>query len=288
MADTLADPLVDTTWLAAHLHAPDVRVVDATWFMPGDPRDARLLHTEARIPGAVFFDIDDVSDATSPLPHMLPPPEKFSSRMRKLGIGDGARVVVYDSHGVFSAARVWWMFRVMGKEDVVVLDGGLPAWIASGGAIEDGPPARPSERHFTARFRRDLVHDLAEMRARIAGGGAGVLDARPQARFEGREPEPRAGLKPGHMPGALNVPFSTLLTDSKHLKSREELAALFASLPADSRQPPVATCGSGVSAAVIALALARTGHWDTAIYDGSWAEWGALDDTAIVTGEDGG
>lgn len=288
MADLPADPLVDTAWLAAHLHAPDIRVVDATWFMPGDPRDARLQHVECRIPGAVFFDIDEISDTASPLPHMLPAPEKFASRMRKLGLGDGARVVVYDSHGLFSAARAWWMFRVMGKEDVVVLDGGLPAWIASGGAVDDGPPLKPSERHFTARFRRDLVRDLADMRAQIAKGGVGVLDARPAARFEGREAEPRTGLKSGHMPGATSVPFAGLLTDDKRMKSREALADVFASMPIDPRQAPVATCGSGISAAVIALALARTGRWDTAIYDGSWAEWGALDDTPVATGPHGG
>jgi thiosulfate/3-mercaptopyruvate sulfurtransferase len=282
MAEILADPLVDVAWLQAHVGAPDVRVVDATWFMPGDPRDARLMHAEQRIPGAVFFDLDDISDTASPLPHMLPSAEKFASRVRKLGIGDGARIVVYDAHGIFSAARVWWMFRAMGADDVVVLDGGLPAWIAAGGALEDGPPLKPSERHFTARLRRDLVRDLAEMRALIASGGAGVLDARPASRFSGAEDEPRPGLARGHMPGASNVPVASLLEADKRMKSRDELSALFASLPIDPRQAPVATCGSGVTAGVIALALARTGRWDTAVYDGSWAEWGACADTPIV------
>jgi thiosulfate/3-mercaptopyruvate sulfurtransferase len=286
MTDLPADPLVDVAWLSNHLGAPDIRVVDATWFMPGDPRDARLLHVEGRIPGAVFFDIDEIADTSSPLPHMLPSPEKFASRMRKLGIGDGARIVIYDRHGVFSAARAWWTFRTMGKDDVVVLDGGLPAWVAAGGEIEDGPPLKPSERHFTARFRRDLVRDLADMRSAI-GGATAILDARPRGRFEGRDPEPRAGLKCGCMPGAVNVPFSDLLTEDKRMKSREALVALFAETPVDARQPPIATCGSGITASVIALALARTGRWDAAVYDGSWAEWGALDDTPTVTGAQG-
>ena len=286
MTEKPADPLVDVAWLAAHLGAPDIRIVDATWFMPGDPRDARLLHAEGRIPGAVFFDIDEIADTASPLPHMLPSPEKFASRMRKLGIGDGARIVIYDRHGVFSAARAWWMFRAMGKDDVVVLDGGLPAWTAAGGEIEDGPPMKPSERHFTARFRRDLVRDLADMRSAVAGAAA-ILDARPRGRFEGRDAEPRAGLKCGCMPGAVNVPFSDLLTEDKRMKSREALIELFAATPVDARQPPIATCGSGITASVIALALARTGRWDAAVYDGSWAEWGALDDTPIVAGAQG-
>ncbi len=282
MAENTADPLVDVAWLQVHLDAPDIRIVDATWFMPGDLRDARLMHAGQRIPGAVFFDLDEISDTASPLPHMLPSAEKFASRMRKFGIGDGARIVVYDAHGIFSAARVWWMFRAMGADDVVVLDGGLPAWIADGGAIDDGPPTKPSERHFTARLRRDLVRDLAEMRALVARGGTGILDARPAPRFSGAESEPRPGLARGHMPGAANLPFASLLDADKRMKSREALNDIFASLPIDPRQAPVATCGSGVTAGVVALALARTGRWDTAVYDGSWAEWGARDDTPIV------
>lgn len=288
MADHNEDPLVNADWLRARLHAPDIRIVDATWFLPGDPRDARLLHAEQRIPGAVFFDLDEISDTTSSLPHMLPAPEKFASRMRKLGIGDGARIVIYDAHGVFSAARVWWMFRVMGHDDVVVLDGGLPAWIAAGGALEDGPPMKPSERHFTARFRRDLVRDLAEVRMAVSKGGGTLLDARPAARFAGREDEPRPGLARGHMPGATNIPFSSLLDDAKRMKSREALAGIFEGVELDPRQPPVATCGSGVSACVIALALARLGRWDVAVYDGSWAEWGSLTDTPIAKDGDVG
>jgi thiosulfate/3-mercaptopyruvate sulfurtransferase len=283
MTTDLPDPLVDVDWLAAHLGAPDIRILDATLYLPGDPRDARALHTERRIPNAGFFDIDDISESETALPHMLPSPEKFASRMRKLGIGDGARIVVYDGHGIFSAARAWWMFRTMGKDDVVVLDGGLPAWTVAGLPTEGGPPATPAERHFTARLRRDLVRGVADVRALVTRGGGGLVDARPAGRFAGRDPEPRPGLRPGHMPGAANVPFSTLLTPDGRMKSRADLAAAFADFNA--RQPVVATCGSGVTACVVALALARLGRWDVAVYDGSWAEWGALDDTAIATGD---
>lgn len=285
MVQALPDPLVDVDWLAAHLDAPDIRVLDATLFMPGDARDPRILHVESRIPGAVFFDIEEISDTSSTLPHMLPSPEKFASRVRKLGVGDGARIVVYDAQGLFSAARAWWMFRAMGKDDVVVLDGGLPAWIAAGHAVEDGPPVKPSERHFTARLRRDLVRDLAEMRALVARDGGGIFDARSAGRFTAREPEPRDGLRGGHIPGSTSLPFGALLTANKTMKSKDELAALFADFDLGARQAPVTTCGSGVTAPIIALALARLGRWDAAVYDGSWTEWGGLADTPVATGD---
>ncbi len=277
------DPLVDVHWLAARRSAPDVRVIDATMFPPGDTRDPRLAHTEARIPGAVFFDIDEIADTATDLPHMLPAPEKFASRMRKLGVGDGNRIVVYDQLGLFSAARVWWTFRVMGHADVVVLDGGLPAWTAAGFDIEDGPPNTLSERHFTARLHLDLVRSLPDMRTLVGGGGAGVVDARPAGRFAGRDPEPRAGLRSGHMPGAANVPFLDVLDADRRMKSRDALQTVFDAAHVDTRKPLVCTCGSGVTASVLALALARLGRWDAAVYDGSWAEWGGRDDTAIVT-----
>lgn len=277
------DPLVDVQWLAAHRDAPDIRVIDATMFPPGDGRDPRLAHTEARIPGSVFFDIDEIADTTSDLPHMLPAPEKFASRMRKLGVGDGNRIVVYDQLGLFSAARVWWTFRVMGHDDVVVLDGGLPVWRAAGFEIEDGPPNKLSERHFTARLHLDLVRSLSDMRTLVAAGGAGILDARPAARFAGRDPEPRAGLRAGHMPGALSVPFLNVLEQDRRMKSREALAATFAAAGVDTHKALVCTCGSGVTASVLALALARLGRWDAAVYDGSWAEWGGRTDTPVVT-----
>jgi thiosulfate/3-mercaptopyruvate sulfurtransferase len=277
------DPIVSCAWLAERLDAPDIRIIDATWFLPGDQRDAKALYAARRIPGAIFFDIDEIADKDTNLPHMLPSPEKFAARMKKLGIGDGARVVVYDSQGLFSAARVWWTFRVMGHEDVKVLDGGFPAWERAGYAVETTPPQQRMERHFTARFRADLVRDLGDMR-RAVDTGAQILDARPNPRFRGEAPEPRSGLKSGHMPGAHSVPSGTLVNEKGELRAREELAAIFKTAGAEPTQPAITTCGSGVTAPIIALALARLGRWDAAVYDGSWAEWGSKEDTPIVAG----
>ncbi len=279
-----ADPVVSCAWLAERLDAPDIRAVDASWFMPNDPRDAKALYAERRIPGAVFFDIDDIADHDTDLPHMLPRPEAFASRMRKLGIGDGARIVVYDSHGIFSSPRVWWTFRVMGHDDVAVLDGGFPAWERGGYPVEEGPPHARKERHFTARMRTDLVRDLSDMQRIVTGGKTLVVDARPAPRFRGEAAEPRPGLKSGHMPGAKSIPFGSLIDDQGMLRPREDLERIFDDAGADPARPTVCSCGSGITAAVLALALARLGRWDAAVYDGSWAEWGARDDTAVATG----
>lgn len=279
----MADPLVSTAWLAEHLHAPDVRIIDASWYFPHEEKDPRAEYALAHIPGAVFFDIDEIADETSDLPHMLPSPVKFASRVRKLGLGDGSRMVIYDQHGLRSAARVWWTFRAMGHEDVVVLDGGLPKWIAEGWPIEDIVPP-PRERHFTVRYTNDLVRDLNQVKRALASGREQVVDARPPGRFTGEQPEPRAGLRGGHMPGALTLPAGSLLAPDGTMKTAEQLAADFQKAGVDVHKPVVATCGSGLTACIIALALARLGHDRTAVYDGSWTEWGGRDDTEVVTG----
>lgn len=277
------DPMVSTAWLATHLDAPDVRIVDASWHLPTAGRDARAEYLENHIPGAVFFDIDEISDTTSTLPHMAPPPEKFASRVKRLGLGDGSRIVVYDSTGIFSAPRVWWLFRLMGHEDVRVLDGGLPKWIAEGRPLEDMPPVA-RERHFTVRRHPGLVRSLAQVEAKLASGEATVLDARPAARFEGSAPEPRPGLPSGHMPGARNLPWNSILAPDGTLLEPEELAGVYRAAGVDLSRRVVTSCGSGVSACVLALGLARLGLWDVPVYDGSWAEWAGRPEAPIATG----
>lgn len=277
------DPLVSTQWLADHLDAPDVRIIDASWHLPTDNRDAKAEYSQAHIPGAVFFDIDEIADLENPLPHMLPHPVKFSSRMRKLGLGDGSRFVIYDSTGLFSAPRVWWMMRAMGHEDVVVLDGGLPKWIAEGRPIEDLPPF-PRERHFTVRYHSALVRDLAEVKRALETGAEQVLDARPAARFLGEEGEPRPGVRAGHMPGSKSLPWRTLLDADGALLQAPDLIKKFDEAGINRNKPIITSCGSGVSAAVLALALARLGQVRTPVYDGSWAEWGSNEDLPAATG----
>lgn len=277
------DPIVSTSWLASHIDAPDVRVVDASWHLPSAGRDARAEYEACHIPGAVFFDIDAISDPHSPLPHMAPSPEMFASRVRKLGLGDGVRIVVYDSSGIFSAPRAWWLFRLMGHEDVVVLDGGMKAWLAEGRPTEDLPPVG-KERHFTARRRIDLVRDMAQVAAKLDTGDAQIVDARPAGRFLGTTPEPREGLPSGHMPGAYNVPWSAVVDPGTgRMLEPAALASVFESAGVDLSRRIVTSCGSGVSACVLALGLARLGLWDVPVYDGSWSEWAATPGAAIAT-----
>ena len=274
MADFSNKWLVETDWLADHLEAPDLVVLDSSWHLPGAERDAHAEYLQERIPGALFFDIDEIADTDSDLPHMLPSPEKFSSRMRRMGIGDGFRIVCYDSVGLFSAARVWWTFRVMGVDEVAVLNGGLAKWKSEGRPLEDGPPPHRTERHFTSRRKAELIRDRDDVLAITDNNSAQIVDARAVERFEGRVPEPRPGLRAGHIPGSLNLPYATLLNADGTLKSVPQLKAIFSAAGVDLANPVVTTCGSGVTASILALALAILGHRNTAVYDGSWSEWG--------------
>ena len=274
------DAVVKTEWLAKHLGESDLRVVDGTWHMPQAKRDARVEFEAAHVPGATFFDIDAVSDRSTTLPHMLPPAAQFEAAVGALGIGSSDRVVVYDVRGVVSAARVWWTFRAFGHDAVAVLDGGLKKWRAEGRPLERGA-ASPPPATFTARLRPELVRDLEAMRANIGSRAAQVLDARSAGRFAGSEPEPRAGLRGGHIPGSLNLPYETLYRPDGTLKSLDELRGAVAGAGVDLGQPIVTTCGSGVTASVLALALYLLGRPDVAVYDGSWSEWGGRADTPI-------
>lgn len=278
------DALVSTEWLADHLTAPDVRVVDASWYLPHEGllgRDEYELH---HIPGAVFFDIDEIADSDSELPHMLPESHKFSSRVRRLGLGDGVRMVIYDQRGIMSAPRVWWTFRYFGHNDVAVLDGGFPKWLAEGRPVEDGP-GRNDERHFTARENSLMVRDKDQMESNLASQREQVLDARSRGRFEGSEPEPWPGRRSGRIPGSLNMPSTDLLDpDSQTMLEPEELKQRFIDAGVNMNKPVVTTCGSGITAAVLALGLHVAGHKDIALYDGAWTEWGLPGDTPVETG----
>jgi thiosulfate/3-mercaptopyruvate sulfurtransferase len=279
---TPLDPVVTTEWLAKHLGEPDLRVVDGSWHMPHLARNAQAEFEAAHVPGAVFFDIDAIADRSTTLPHMLPTAAQFAAAVGALGIGSGDRVVVYDVRGVVSAARVWWTFRAFGHDAVAVLDGGLKKWRAEGRPI-DGGAASPRPATFTARSRPELVRDLEAMRANVGSRAAQVLDARSAGRFAGTEPEPRAGLRGGHIPGSLNLPYETLYRAEGTLKPPDELSAAVTAAGVDLAQPVVTTCGSGVTASVLALALYLLGRRDVAVYDGSWSEWGSQPDTPIET-----
>jgi len=278
-------PLVSTEWLAEHLSAPDVRIVDATWFLPPNDRDARNEYEACHIPGAVFFDIDEIADADSDLPHMLPSPEKFSSRVRKLGLGDGVRIIVYCQNGFMAAHRVWWTFRVFGHEDVAVLDGGLEKWVAEGRPTEDLPPV-PRERHFTPRVDNTLVRNRRQVEQNVSSKREQVVDARPPGRFTGAEDEPRPGLRGGHIPGSVNVPVLSVLNTEHYntMKSADEIRAVFKDAGINAGKQIVTTCGSGVTASTLAFALSLIGADDVSVYDGSWSEWGSVPDTPVEKG----
>ena len=275
--------LVSTGWLARHLDDPDIRILDASWYLPDMKRDARAEYDLGHIPGARFFDIDEISDHRSGLPHMAPQPEKFISRMRALGVGDGHQVVVYDGAGLFSAARVWWLFRLMGKSDIAVLDGGFPKWTAEGRQVEDVPPIM-RDRHITISRQNQLVKDVTQVAAASKLEDHEILDARSPGRFRGEEPEPREDLRSGHIPGSTCVHYRALLNDDCTMKPVSELRAVFESAGADLSRPVITTCGSGVTAAILNLGLERLGHRQHALYDGSWAEWGMYGDLKVATG----
>jgi thiosulfate/3-mercaptopyruvate sulfurtransferase len=277
---TPSTALVGTEWLADNLGQPDLRVVDATWYLPVQKKDARAEYNERHIPGAVFFDVDEISDTSSDLPHMLPPADKFGSRVKKLGIGDGSRIVIYDGNGGLAAPRVWWTFRVFGARDVAVLDGGIAKWLAEDRPVEDLPPA-PRERHFTPRFDNTMVRSKQQLLANLSSKREQVLDARGSGRFNATEPEVWPGRRAGHIPGSLNLPYNQLMASDGTFLPPAELRAKFAAAGIDPKRPVVTTCGSGVTACVLALGLDLIGHRDVAVYDGSWAEWGLPGETPV-------
>tara|TARA_R110002095_G_scaffold138699_3_gene120591 strand:- start:444 stop:1301 length:858 start_codon:yes stop_codon:yes gene_type:complete len=276
--------LVSTDWLAEHMEAPDVRVVDASWHMPATGRNPRAEYEAEHIPGAVFFDIDEIADTDNPLPHMVPSPEKFSSRMRKLGLGDGNRIVIYDTLGIVSAARAWWLLRLFGHQDVAILDGGLPKWKTEGRPVSDAP-VKPAERHFTARINSFLLREKDQIARNIGMAREQVVDARSAGRFTADEPEPREGLRGGHIPGSLNLPFTELFNrDDGTLQDAEALRTIFDRSGIDFKKPVITSCGSGVTACVLAFGLHLLGHHRVAVYDGSWTEWALDEEQPVDTG----
>lgn len=273
--------LVSADWLLGQLPAPDLRVLDASWYMPGDARDAHALYVQAHIPGAMFFDIDAIADPESSLPHMMPTAARFERLVGALGVGSATRVVVYDQSGILSAPRAWWMLRVFGHERCAVLDGGLPAWRRAGGALASGAEAPQDAGPFRASFHAGLIRGLGDVLANLGTHRELVLDARSGDRFHARVPEPRAGLLGGHIPGSVSLPFTELLTATQTLKTPGELRESLAQRGVTEQTQVITTCGSGLTAAVINLALQVAGLPPGALYDGSWSEWGGRTDTPV-------
>lgn len=284
MAQDDPKTIVSTAWLNANLKDPDLRILDASWYLPTESRDPKAEFDASHIPGARFFDIEDISDHRSNLPHMVPPVEKFLSRIRELGVGDGHQIVVYDGAGLFSAARVWWLFKLMGHDNIAVLDGGLPKWTAEGRPVTNEPPVI-RDRHMFARPLYEMVKDVTEVSRASKLMDYVIIDARAADRFKGEAAEPRPGMRAGHIPNSRNVPFSTLLNADKTMKDPEVLKEIFEAAGVDLAKPAITSCGSGVTAAVLCLAMERFGKTDHSLYDGSWTEWGAFPTVPIATGD---
>ena len=276
--------LVSTDWLSRHLDDPNLIVFDSSYYLANAKRDAQAEYLAGHIPGAQRFDIDAVSDHSNPLPHMLPSSEQFARQVGALGAGDGMTIVLYDGIGLYGAARVWWTFRVFGAENVRVLDGGMPKWKAEGRPLETGPAKPRAPKTFTPKFNRAMVASIDDVQKVLLDKTAQVVDARAADRFRGEAPEPRAGLRSGHMPGSFNVPFAEVLHNGR-LKSHDEIAAAFKRAGVDLGNPVVTSCGSGVTAAILTFAIEALGKEPGRVYDGSWSEWGARPDTPIVSGK---
>jgi thiosulfate/3-mercaptopyruvate sulfurtransferase len=279
-APSAKDIFVSTAWLAANLARADMAVVDASWYLPPTNRDGRAEYAVRHIPGAVHFDIDTVKDQASPLPHMLPSAEAFAAAAGAMGISDDMTIIVYDGAGLFAAPRVRWMFQVMGARDVRLLQGGLPQWLAEGRPVEAGQ-TMPQPRVFKAALDAAAVASIGDIRSALDQKSAQIVDARPAARFRGEAPEPRPGLASGHMPGSRSLPFDTVVLNGA-LARPDAVRAAFAEAGVDLTQPVITTCGSGVSAAILSLALETAGVKAQALYDGSWAEWGGRADCPVA------